>query len=561
MKVDSAKKWIKRLVALVVLAAAAGAFFGLPTNDILRIQPAVSWAFLVVLLLTPLLGRLFCECFCPLGIIQSFVNWLFHPKTHVRRVCTRLPASHAQLAVRWAVFVVFAALLCAGFGAVAWMIGPYSIFGKALTLFAPGVVLFAVVVVLAAVGKGRTWCNWICPAGTLFSSLSVKSVCRHKVGEGCANCKACFPSGRGTRPACPRSSGTLDPTETTLTRRETLKGVAVIAAVEAVEKTTDGGFADVSLPLVPKRPSTVLPPGAFTHERFNVTCVACGRCIEACPSGILRQSVSLRSLGQPELYFQNDYCRAACGYKCAKACPVGALVLGDPANKRHFHIGIAKLEKDLCIRQTEGVECKACSKKCPMEAISIVDGFPKVDPKLCVGCGACEHVCAARPEPAIRVEALPSQWEERPKDDDALVAEMKKMLADGASCVVAHDGFVGASESGRGIGPILKLLDAGRLNGAIVADKVVGRAAAAICVLGGARRVHASLMSEGAKEFLKVHGVALSADEFTPQIMNRDKTDRCPMERAVEGETYPAEMVKRIRAKLSELRRKKVVSG
>ncbi|MBR6735063.1 MAG: 4Fe-4S binding protein [Kiritimatiellae bacterium] len=31
----------------------------------------------------------------------------------------------------------------------------------------PGVVLFAVVVALAAIGKGRLWCNWVCPAGAI----------------------------------------------------------------------------------------------------------------------------------------------------------------------------------------------------------------------------------------------------------------------------------------------------------------------------------------------------------------------------------------------------------
>ena len=81
MKGENAKKWIKRVVALAVVAAAALSFLGMGTDAILRIQPSVSWPFLVVLLLTPVVGRLFCECFCPLGALQSFVNWLFHPKT------------------------------------------------------------------------------------------------------------------------------------------------------------------------------------------------------------------------------------------------------------------------------------------------------------------------------------------------------------------------------------------------------------------------------------------------------------------------------------------------
>ena len=421
MKSETAKKWTKRAVALAVVAVAAGEFFGAPSTGILKIQPAATVAFLVVLLATPLVGRLFCECLCPLGALQSFVNWVFHPKTHVRRVCTRLPVTPRQKIVRTLVLVVFWALLLGGFGAVAWFLTPYSIFGKAMALFVPGVVLFAVVMVLAAIGKGRVWCNWICPAGTLFTALSAKSVCRHKVGEGCANCRACFRKAESPAKASDGGSGVTrrealegvavlaaaDAQDggNGVTRRDALQGVAVLAAAEAVEKTTDGGFAEVSLPLVPKRPASIMPPGALNRRRFNAKCVACGRCIKACPSGILRQSVALKSFGQPEMFFQNDFCRTACAFKCAKACPVGALVPGEASEKGSCRVGLAHVEKDLCIRTTEGVECVACSRKCPKGAIAIVDGFPSVDAKLCIGCGACEHVCAARPEPAIRVSA------------------------------------------------------------------------------------------------------------------------------------------------------------
>ena len=177
------KKILKVLVATAMLAAVTAAFFGVPTSLACRIQPAASIWFLVVLLLTPLVGRLFCECFCPLGIIQSFVNWIFHPKTKVRRVCTRLPESKRQLIVRWTVLAVAVVLIATGLGAMGWLLTPYSIYGKALALFVPGIAIFALVVVLAAIGKGRIWCNWICPVGTLFNILSKKSVCAHKVGQ------------------------------------------------------------------------------------------------------------------------------------------------------------------------------------------------------------------------------------------------------------------------------------------------------------------------------------------------------------------------------------------
>ena len=105
------KKILKIVVAAFVLYAVTAAFFGFDTDLVCRIQPAATVWFLVVLLLTPLVGRLFCECLCPLGIIQSVVNWIFHPKTKVRRVCTRLPESHAQQTVRWTVLAVSGVLV------------------------------------------------------------------------------------------------------------------------------------------------------------------------------------------------------------------------------------------------------------------------------------------------------------------------------------------------------------------------------------------------------------------------------------------------------------------
>ena len=82
---------------------------------------------------------------------------------------------------------------------------------------------------------------------------------------------------------------------------------------------------------------------------------------------------------------------------------------------------------------------------------------------------------------------------------------------------------------------------------AVVVDKVVGRAAAAICVVGGAKRVHAAIMGADAAALLKARGIASSADRTVPRILNRDLSDGCPMERAVDGIDDPAEMVKALR--------------
>ena len=200
------KMVLKIALALVMLAAVVAAFFGMPYCAVAcKVQPAPTIAFLVVLLLTPVVGRFFCETMCPLGILQTAVNWLFHPKTHVRRVCTRLPVGRGQVLVRLGVLAILVVFAVLGLGGLAWSLTPYSILGKALAGFVPGLVLAGLVLVLAVIGKGRIWCNWVCPVGTVFTILAKKSVCKHQIGKGCGNCKACFNVPRGD--AAPEAGG------------------------------------------------------------------------------------------------------------------------------------------------------------------------------------------------------------------------------------------------------------------------------------------------------------------------------------------------------------------
>ena len=520
-------KIVKRLIAFLVLAATASAFLfpqaAVYAKHLLSVQPSFTWGFLAVLLLTPLCGRFFCECLCPLGIVQSFLNWLFHPKSHVRRVCTRLPVTLAQKFVRGVVLAVFLALCASGLGALAQMLTPYSIVGKALSLFVPGVVVFAAVVLLAVFGRGRVWCNWVCPAGALFTLLSRWTLAKHKIGSGCAACGKCFAN---------KSSSQESHLESGVTRREAVRGVALLAAVKAAEKTTDGGYAPVLIPSAPNRPRPIMPPGAVPRSEFNLKCVGCGLCVKACPAKVIRQSTSLKTFGQPELYFANGYCHIACNYKCASVCPTGALK-ARTEDRRHLHLGHAIWRKDLCIRTKDGIDCTACVRNCPVKALQVVNGTLQVDKAACIGCGACEHVCPARPESAVIVKGFDRQREVLPMGEGDLMLAMKDLLGKGERCVLAKGGVIFAKSEERGIKPLVDFLKSGKLKGALVVDKVIGKAAAALCVAGGARKIHALVMTDAAKELLLAHGVEASADEMAERILNRTRTGLCPMETRV----------------------------
>ena len=332
-----------------------------------------------------------------------------------------------------------------------------------------------------------------------------------------------------------------------MTRREALQGVAVLAATEVVEKTTDGGFAAVTLPGVPSRRVPVLPPSATSQREFSLRCVGCGICTRACPEGVLRLSTEWRNFGLPTMDFRFGYCRLACGYRCGEVCPTGALSVPKGYARRDVRSGYALWHKDLCLRTTTGEACTACVRKCPVKAIHLVEGFPVVDRGACVGCGACEHVCPSRPLPAISVEGVVVTPRTKPMDEETLVAELKHLVATGVAVATGRGGLVESWESGHGVEPLLKLLAAGKLEGRIVVDKVIGRAAAAVCIVGGARKVCAPVMSEDAKTLLDAYGIANEAESLVPKILNRDRTAGCPLESLVESLSSPEEMVAALR--------------
>ncbi len=138
-----------------------------------------------------------------------------------------------------------------------------------------------------------------------------------------------------------------------------------------------------------------------------------------------------------------------------------------------------------------------------------------------------------------------------------VLAEAARLIREGrAGAVLVKDGVIVAVEpNGPGVKPLLRLHDlrADVMKGAWVVDKVVGRAAAAIAIDGGATRVHGLVMSETAKALLGAHGVPASADETIPQVLNRTRDGLCPLEDAVKGLDVPAKMIPEIRKRIKKL--------
>lgn len=103
--------------------------------------------------------------------------------------------------------------------------------------------------------------------------------------------------------------------------------------------------------------------------------------------------------------------------------------------------------------------------------------------------------------------------------------------ADGLSLAVYnHDSL--STYSGRGVQDLLMLTEnePERLNGAIVADKMVGKAAAALMISGGVKEVYTNLIATPAREMLQQAGVHVVTQEEVPLILNRDHSGQCPID-------------------------------
>ena len=93
------------------------------------------------------------------------------------------------------------------------------------------------------------------------------------------------------------------------------------------------------------------------------------------------------------------------------------------------------------------------------------------------------------------------------------------------------------THTNRGIADLLSLVatQPQRLEGAIVADKVIGKAAAALMATGGVVEVHTNIICTPARKLLEGEGIKVFATKEVPRILNRNKSATCPMDSRLEG--------------------------
>lgn len=439
----------------------------------------------LLILLSLLFGRVYCSVICPLGVMQDIVSWLSGRR---KKKKYRFSYSPAKNALRYIVTGLFIIAVIAGIGSFVALLAPYSSYGRIVSnLFAPlygwGNNLLAyfaeraesyafyetsvwmkslptfiiasltfITLCVLAWRNGRTYCNTICPVGTVLGFLSRYSLFRIVIDE--SKCTACGLCSRKCKAACIDSKehsidysrcvacmdcidtcthGAIqyrifhknkkvapsnqipdnEPADTA--RRNFLTITATIAAattLKAQEKKVDGGLAVITDKAVPKRDTPIIPPGALSVRNFTSHCTACQLCVSVCPNSVLRPSTGLETLMQPEMSYERGYCRPECT-RCSEVCPAGAIRPITVAEKSSEQIGHAVWIRKNCIPLTDGLECGNCARHCPTGAIQMIPSdasnpdsikIPAINVERCIGCGACENLCPARPFTAIYVE-------------------------------------------------------------------------------------------------------------------------------------------------------------
>ena len=423
-----------------------------------------------LLVLTLIFGRIYCSVICPLGIFQDVL-------ARFRRKKNKYSYSKEVRWLRYPVLVLFIIALVAGVGAFFQLLAPYSSYGriatmifqpiwmlgnnvlaaiaeradsyafysvdvwmKSLPVFGIAVVTLVVLFVLAWCG-GRTYCNTICPVGTVLSffarfswlkirfdeekckncsmcSKNCKAACidykTHSVDYSrcvvCGNCiSACkFGALKYSGKSTPNSP--LDPSKRSFLLASAM--VAGAAVAQKKEKLMDGGLAELEDKVAPERQTPLTPPGSLSFEHFAQHCTGCQLCVSECPNDVLRPSSDLMHLMLPTMSYERGHCRPECT-RCSSVCPAGAIKPIDKDEKSSIQIGHAVWIKKNCVVLTDEVECGNCARHCPAGAIEMVQldendeespMVPAINEAACIGCGACEYVCPSRPFSAIYVE-------------------------------------------------------------------------------------------------------------------------------------------------------------
>lgn len=422
---------------------------GYPVSRILEMDPlvtlstvlstgyvyrALSWG-LLILGVTLLFGRVFCNWICPYGTLHQFVGWLFNvnsAKENFERNRYR-----DLYFLKYAILIVF--LISAFFGAlqiglldpiclmyrsVATVFAPATDMaldkGNAAWLdalkFAPGVPqrvfvgsfwigLFITVLVAANLWIPRFFCRVLCPLGALLGVFSRFALFRiNRDVHKCTDCNLCLsrcegasdPQGVLRQSECFSCMNCIDDCpEDALSfgfRGLDTKQVKAEPDISRRRVAFAGALGVLGYPFLKNHgtntdenfsPDLMRPPGSVEEHEFLERCIKCDQCINACPTNVLQpatwQEGGLETLWTPVMNFNISHCQLKCTL-CSEVCPTGAirkitveekLGKGEHVAKGPIVLGTAFFDKGRCLPHAMQIPCVVCEEVCPVSPKAI----------------------------------------------------------------------------------------------------------------------------------------------------------------------------------------------
>jgi polyferredoxin len=449
----------------------------IPLADIQFVPALLALSFGTVgalLLLTLLFGRVYCSVLCPMGLFQDATARF--ARLFKKRI--KYTYSPEKKFLRYGTLLLVVGTYLADWTVLLSLLDPYSAFGRMVThLLRPvymsinnvlasvfnhfgnytfyhtevfllaGSSLIVALLTFILIGYfawryGRTFCNTLCPVGTLLGLVSRFSMFKFRVNEAtcnqcgvCAmNCKAsCIDSKHenvddsrcvacfNCTTVCTKqairyefswnksSATAAEEGPSVASRRRFLTTIGVTMLAAGSQTWAKGMHLGTNKPWKRKSPSS--PPGSHSIDHLNAHCTACHLCVAQCPAKILKPSFleyGVEGMMQPLMDFSHGFCNYDCTL-CTEVCPNGALQKLTVEQKHADQVGYVNFVRTNCVVYTDETFCGACSEHCPTQAVYMVPykgdlTIPELNTAICVGCGGCEYVCPAKPSKAIYVE-------------------------------------------------------------------------------------------------------------------------------------------------------------
>ena len=310
---------------------------------VMALNVVVVAAFLIITLIC---GRTYCSIICPMGVFQDILARLNRKKN-------KYSYSKEVRWLRYPVLVVFIIAGVAGIGSIFQLLAPYSSYGRIATMifqpvwkmgnnilaelaeradsyafysvdtwmrsmpvFVIAAVTLVVIFILAWRG-GRTYCNTICPVGTILSFFARFSWLKIRFDEDkCKNCSLCSKNCKAScidfkthsidytrcvvcgncidsckfgalkyTAAGPskKTNKATDANPINTSKRSFLLATALVTtaalAQKKKEKLMDGGLAELEDKVAPERQTPLTPPGSLSFQNLATRCTGCQLCV------------------------------------------------------------------------------------------------------------------------------------------------------------------------------------------------------------------------------------------------------------------------------------------